>query len=98
PPVPPLFPTRRSSDLAREQRGEVIASTIGRFEQSIDAALAKLRGASERLESTSDRLNGAADAVSTEARKAEDRVGAASQNVTARSEEHTSELQSLAYL
>jgi len=68
---------------AREQRGEAIASTIGRFEQSIDAALAKLRGAAERLESTSDRLNGAADAVSTEAGKAKDRVSAASENVTA---------------
>jgi methyl-accepting chemotaxis protein len=71
------------ANRTREQRGEAIASTIGRFEQSIDAALAKLRGAAARLESTSGRLNSAADTVSTDARIAEERVGAASENVTA---------------
>ncbi len=71
------------ANRARETRGEAIAAMIGRFEQRMDAALAKLRGAAQRLETTSDRLNGAADAVSNEARRAEDRVGAASQNVTA---------------
>jgi methyl-accepting chemotaxis protein len=65
----------------REQRGEAIAAMIRRFEQSVDAALAKLRGASERLETAASALNGAADVVSAESRVAEERVAAASQNV-----------------
>jgi methyl-accepting chemotaxis protein len=67
----------------RENRGEVIAATITRFEMSVDQALAKVRQAAERLEVTSTRLNGAADSVSAEARDAEERVGVASGNVTA---------------
>jgi methyl-accepting chemotaxis protein len=66
----------------RERRGEVIATTITRFEMSIDKALAKLREASQRLEITSTQLNGAADQVSAEARTAEERVGVAAGNVT----------------
>jgi methyl-accepting chemotaxis protein len=67
----------------REQRSETIAATIGRFEQSVDQALAKVRDAAERLETSSAQLNNAADQVSTEARTAEERVGVASGNVTA---------------
>jgi methyl-accepting chemotaxis protein len=67
----------------REQRSETIAATIGRFEQSVDQALAKVRDAAERLETSSAQLNNAADSVSTEARTAEERVGVASGNVTA---------------
>jgi methyl-accepting chemotaxis protein len=68
---------------AGERRGEKIATTIARFEQSVDAALAKLRGAAGRLESTSSQLHSAADAVSAEARTAKERVGDAAGNVTA---------------
>jgi methyl-accepting chemotaxis protein len=68
---------------ARDKRAEDIAATIVRFEQSVDEALAKLRGAAERLEAASVNLTGAADAVSQEARTAEGRVGMASGNVTA---------------
>jgi methyl-accepting chemotaxis protein len=66
----------------RERRTETIAATIVRFEQTVDDALAKVRGAARRLETASRALNGAADAVSAEARGAEERVGAASFNVT----------------
>jgi methyl-accepting chemotaxis protein len=67
----------------RENRGEVIAATITRFEMSVDQALAKVRESAERLEITSTQLNSAADSVSSEARAAEERVGVASGNVTA---------------
>jgi methyl-accepting chemotaxis protein len=66
----------------RERRGEVIASTISRFEKSVAQALARVREAAERLESTSNQLNNAADSVSAEARTAEQRVATASGNVT----------------
>jgi len=66
---------------ARERRGETIAATIGGFEQSVEQALDKVRGAAEKLETASVALNGAADAVSAEARAAEERVSAASSNV-----------------
>lgn len=78
-----LSATQDEANSARERRGEMIASTIQRFEQSVDDALAKLRGAAHRLETTSTQLNGAADAVSAEALTAENRVSAASQHVTA---------------
>jgi methyl-accepting chemotaxis protein len=78
-----LSATQVQESSAREQRSEKIASTIMRFEKSIEQALSKLRGAARRLESSSMMLNGAADAVSSEALAAENRVGAASQNVTA---------------
>ena len=67
---------------AREARAEAIASTIGRFEKSVEEMLAKVRGAAQRLESASGKLNEAANATSSEARNAESRVGAASENVT----------------
>jgi methyl-accepting chemotaxis protein len=78
-----LSATQEEAISARERRGEKIATTIARFERSVDQALAKLRGAAHRLESSSTKLNGAADSVTAEAQGAEDRVGAASQNVTA---------------
>jgi methyl-accepting chemotaxis protein len=78
-----LASSQVETNRAREARSETIAATIGRFEQSIDAALAKLRGAAGRLESTSSQLNSAADAVSAEARTAKERVGEAADNVTA---------------
>jgi methyl-accepting chemotaxis protein len=67
---------------ARERRGEAIAATIARFENSVDEALAKLRDAAHTLDGAASALNGAADAVSAEARNAEERVGAASHNVS----------------
>jgi len=57
---------------ARERRGETIAATIGGFEQSVEQALDKVRGAAEKLETASVALNGAADAVSAEARGGRD--------------------------
>jgi methyl-accepting chemotaxis protein len=66
----------------QEKRGEAISATIGRFEASVDQALAKVRGAAQRLEGAASILNGAADAVSAEARDAEERVTAASENVS----------------
>jgi methyl-accepting chemotaxis protein len=78
-----LSTTQEEANSQRERRSESIASTIVRFEQSVDQALAKVRGAAHRLEITSTQLNSAADAVSAEALTAENRVNAASQNVTA---------------
>jgi methyl-accepting chemotaxis protein len=80
-----LTATQLETVRAREVRSERIASTISRFDGSVDEALGKLRGAAERLESTSIQLNRAADVVSLEARGAEQRVSAASTNVTAAS-------------
>ncbi len=77
-----LSASQDEANSARERRSEIIASTIVRFEQSVDQALTKVRGAAHQLESTSAVLNSAADAVSAEALTAENRVGAASRNVT----------------
>jgi methyl-accepting chemotaxis protein len=78
-----LAADQATANRERENRGEVIAATITRFELQVDQALAKLREAAQRLEITSTQLNGAADSVSAEARTAEDRVGSAAGNVTA---------------
>jgi methyl-accepting chemotaxis protein len=78
-----LAKSSAEANREREQRGEVIAATITRFEMSVDQALAKVREAAARLEVTSSELNGAADSVSAEAWAAEERVGTASENVTA---------------
>jgi methyl-accepting chemotaxis protein len=78
-----LAQTEIETNDAREKRSEIIASTITHFEQSVDEALAKLRGAAGRLETTSSQLNSAADAVSSEARIGKERVGDAAGNVTA---------------
>ena len=77
-----LSVTQEKSVRERERRTEAVAGMIARFENTIDDALAKVRGAAERLETASTALNGAADAVSAELRAAEERVGAASMNVT----------------
>jgi len=76
-----LAVTQEKSVRERERRAETIAATVARFEDTVDQALAKVRGAAERLETASSALNGAADAVSAQASSAEERVGAASMNV-----------------
>ncbi|MEX0842000.1 MAG: methyl-accepting chemotaxis protein, partial [Xanthobacteraceae bacterium] len=78
-----LARVQEETGRAREVRSETIATKIAHFENSVNQALAKVRGAAGRLESTSSQLNSAADAVSAEARTAEERVGDASSNVTA---------------
>jgi methyl-accepting chemotaxis protein len=77
-----LAENEAATNRERENRGEVIATTITRFEMSVDQALSRVREAAERLEHTSADLNGAADTVSAAARTAEERVGVASSNVT----------------
>ena len=77
-----LAQSQAAANRERENRGEVIAATITRFEMSVDQALSRVREAAERLETTSNQLNDAADTVSSEARTAERRVGTASGNVT----------------
>jgi methyl-accepting chemotaxis protein len=77
-----LAAAQAETNRAREQRGELIAATIARFETSVDQALAKVRDAAERLEIASTQLDGAANSVSAEARTAEERVGSASGNDT----------------
>jgi methyl-accepting chemotaxis protein len=76
-----LAVTQQKSVRERERRSETIAGMISRFENTIDQALAKVRGAASRLETASSALNGAADAVSLQSNAAEERVGAASVNV-----------------
>jgi methyl-accepting chemotaxis protein len=78
-----LASEQAEANRARDTRAELVVTIITRFEQSVDAALAKLRGAAERLESTSVNLTSGADAVSLEARNAEERVESASDNVAA---------------
>jgi methyl-accepting chemotaxis protein len=78
-----LAQTQSEAGRAREQRSEVIASTISQFKHSVESALGKLRGASMKLEMSSSDLNKAADTVSSEADTATRRVTAASENVTA---------------
>src|SRR5215213_7757512 len=62
-----LAVTQEKSVRERERRAETIAASVAHFEETVDQALAKVRGA--------------ADAVSTQASSAEERVGAASMNV-----------------
>jgi len=76
-----LAVTQQKSVRERERRAETIAETVASFEQTVDQALAKVRGAAERLETASTALNSAADAVSAQATSAEERVGNASMNV-----------------
>jgi len=70
------------TNVARERRGEAIATLIREFRASIEQALDRLRESAGRLENASSGLNEAADAVSSEARTAENSVTAASVNVT----------------
>jgi methyl-accepting chemotaxis protein len=76
-----LAVTQQKAVRERERRTETIAATIVRFEDTVDEALGKVRGAAQRLETASIALNSAADAVSAESNSAEQRVGAASMNV-----------------
>ena len=68
---------------AQEVRGSTISVTIAQFKQSVEAALAKLRGASTKLDMSAADLNKAADTMSSQAHHAEQRVGVASDNVSA---------------
>jgi methyl-accepting chemotaxis protein len=77
-----LAQTQTEASRAREQRSDVIASTISQFKHSVENALNKLRAASLKLETSSADLNKAADTVSSEADTAKSRVTAASENVT----------------
>ena len=78
-----LSQTQTEASRAREQRSDMIASTISEFKHSVESALGKLRAASMKLEMSSADLNKAADTVSSEANTAKSRVAAASENVTA---------------
>jgi len=78
-----LSQTQTEASRAREQRSDMIASTISKFKHSVESALGKLRAASIKLEMSSADLNKAADTVSSEANTAKSRVAAASENVTA---------------
>src|SRR5256714_2270918 len=76
-----LAVTQEKSVRERERRAETIATTVTHFENTVDQALGKVRGAGERLETASSALNGAADSVAAESSAAGERVGAASTNV-----------------
>ncbi|MBI3702626.1 MAG: HAMP domain-containing protein [Rhizobiales bacterium] len=77
-----LAQTQADASRAREQRSEIIASTIGQFKLSVENVLGKLRTAAMKLEMSSADLNKTADTVSAEANTAELRVAAASDNVS----------------
>lgn len=77
-----LAQTQSEASRAREQRSDMIASTISEFKHSVESALGKLRAASMKLEMSSSDLNKAADIVSSETDTATRRVTAASDNVT----------------
>jgi methyl-accepting chemotaxis protein len=78
-----LAQTQSEASRAREGRGDMIASTIAQFKNSVETALGKLRAASTKLETSSADLNKAGDTVSSETENAKGRVAAASENVTA---------------
>jgi len=61
-----LAVTQQKSVRERERRSEAIAAMITRFENTVDQALGKVRGAAARLETASSALNGAADSVAAE--------------------------------
>jgi methyl-accepting chemotaxis protein len=73
--------TQQKSVRERERRSEAVAAMITRFEDTIEQALGKVRGAAARLETASSALNSAADSVAAESNAAGERVGAASINV-----------------
>ena len=78
-----LAQTQADASRAREQRSDMIASTISQFKHSVESALDQLRAASMKLENSSTELSKAADTVSLESDTAKSRVTAASENVTA---------------
>jgi methyl-accepting chemotaxis protein len=65
----------------QEARAAQIAAKIDLFKTSVEAALARLREASQQLEANSTELNATADHVSAQAGEAERRAAAASENV-----------------
>src|SRR5690606_42026764 len=81
PPTSPLFPTRRSSDLAQTVRGNDALESAERLDAMADLADGKSGEALRRLRISKERS--AKEDASTRCRAA-----------LARSEEHTSELQS----
>jgi methyl-accepting chemotaxis protein len=70
------------TNIARERRGEAVATLIREFRASIEQALDRLRESAGRLENASSGLNEAADAVQSESFAGRSRVDAASVNVT----------------
>lgn len=78
-----LAQEQHNQDKRREMRSQTIASRIASFERSVDAGLAKVRGAAGRLETAATRLNATADGMSGQARTGEARVLAASENIAA---------------
>ncbi len=78
-----LAQTQSEASRAREQRSDMISSSISKFQHSVESALGQLRAASMKLENSSADLNKVADTVSSEANTAKSRVAAASENVTA---------------
>jgi methyl-accepting chemotaxis protein len=66
---------------AQDMRAAQIAAKIDLFKTSVEAALARLREASQQLEANSTELNATADHVSAQAGEAERRAAAASENV-----------------
>src|ERR1700674_4494310 len=56
-----LASTQAEASRDRERRAQTIGTTIGRFEQQVDQALAKVRDAAQRLETAASAVNGAAD-------------------------------------
>ncbi|MGE0063859.1 MAG: methyl-accepting chemotaxis protein [Xanthobacteraceae bacterium] len=76
-----LAAVQAEASSAQDLRAAQIAAKIDRFKTSIEAALARLREASQQLEANSTELNATADTVSAEAGEAERRAAAASENV-----------------
>jgi methyl-accepting chemotaxis protein len=76
-----LAAVQAEASSAQEVRAAQIAGRIDLFKTSVEAALARLRDASQQLETNASELNETADTVSAEAGEAERRAAAASENV-----------------
>src|SRR5205823_11097384 len=85
------FPTRRSSDLVRSTLGKRTSATGLAWRTLITSTFGRLRDESRRFWSISS-------VITSTPSKPIDLTFCASSLVFGRSEEHTSELQSLAYL
>ncbi|MGE0563792.1 MAG: methyl-accepting chemotaxis protein [Pseudolabrys sp.] len=77
-----LAEIQSEASMAQQIRATQIAAKIGTFKTSVEAALTRLREASQQLEKDSSELNTTADTVSAEAYEAKQRVTAASENVS----------------
>jgi len=77
-----LAGVENTTNMARERRGEAVATLIREFRASVEQALDRLRESAGRLENASSGLNEAADAVQSEAFASRNSVDAASVNVT----------------